>query len=312
VANSDIAISEVQEFDLPRRVVAHVTAASWKNAPHVSYLYEPDITGFFAAFEALAAERLRKPVGQRRITFNTILLKALVEGLLAAPKLNSQIEYGYSTGSGRLRVCTDINVSLPWFLPDGRTITPVVAHVERMSLESIADAIAHLARKIEQTNIDELLLEVIAANTIEEIKKFNLGVLWRVLNAASRSQKYARLHGEDRKRYYRLSEDVRLSKKDIMNGTVTISNIGSLYREQRGHFGLLEVVSPQVLAIGIGAMQEKPGVFVDQANGKQLGIRKFVPICLAFDHRAFDFVTLVPFLKRMDNIFSHPEQMFGW
>lgn len=97
-----------------------------------------------------------------------------------------------------------------------------------------------------------------------------------------------------------------------MNGTVTISNIGSLYREQRGYLGLLELVPPQVLAIGVGAVQDKPGLFVDQAKGQQIGIRKFIPICLVFDHRAFDFFALVPLLKRLDTIFAGPEEAFGW
>ncbi|NVN87743.1 MAG: 2-oxo acid dehydrogenase subunit E2 [Rhodopseudomonas sp.] len=309
---SNFAVGEVLEFDLQRKVVAHMTSASWRNAPHVSFIYEPDITDFYAVFRTIAAERLARADQPRKISFNTILLKALVEGLLAAPKLNSLIEFDAATGSGRLQMCPDINISLPWFTPDGRTITPVIAHAEAMSLDAMADAIAKLARKIDQTNIDEMLLDAIAAKTADDIKKFHLGTIWRVLNLAIRGRKTPRLRGEERKRYYRLSEDVRLSRKDIMNGTVTISNIGSLYREQRGYLGLLELVPPQVLAIGVGAVQDKPGLFVDQAKGQQIGIRKFIPICLVFDHRAFDFFALVPLLKRLDTIFAGPEEAFGW
>ena len=97
-----------------------------------------------------------------------------------------------------------------------------------------------------------------------------------------------------------------------MDGTVTISNIGSLYREQHGYFGLLEVVPPQVLAVGISAVQEKPGVFIDENGNKGIGIRKYLPMCLAFDHRAVDFDTLVPFLKKLDEIFADPLVIDQW
>jgi len=67
--------------------------------PHVSYVYEPDITDFYPAYETLAAAEATE---SRRISFNTIMLKVLVEGLLAVPKLNSLIEYDYSTGSEQI------------------------------------------------------------------------------------------------------------------------------------------------------------------------------------------------------------------
>jgi len=312
VQASPVAVSEIQDFDLQRRVVAHMTSASWRSTPHVSFIYEPDITDFYAAFATLAAQRAARAGEPRKISFNTIILKALVEGLLAAPRLNSLIDYDASTGRGRLRVCAEINIAMPWLIPDGRMITPILAQAEKMSLDAMADGVATLARKIENTNVDEMLLEAIAAKTAEDIKRFRLDALWRVLNSVVRGRRIKRLQGEERERYYRLSEDVRLCKKDIMDGTVTISNIGSLYREQRGYLSLLEIIPPQVLAIGIGAVQEKPGIFVDHARNQQLGVRKFIPICLAFDHRAFDFAALVPFLERLDKIFAEPDEVFTW
>jgi len=310
--SKNIAIKEIQPFDIQRKVVSHTTSSSWKNTPHVTYLYEPDITDFYAEFNNLVAERSQMATEPHKISFNTILLKAIVEGLLAAPKLNSLLEYNHRTTDGRLLVCADINISLPWLLADGRMITPIIAKADKMSLNDISDTITILGQKIERTNIDEMLYEAIYVDTVGELKRLNLGMISRIISSTFGRQKLIRLHGDEKKRYYSLPEEYRLTKKDIMNGTVTVSNIGSLYREQHGNFGLLEVVPPQVLVVGISAIQEKPGIFLNNAQNQQIGIRKFLPICLAFDHRAVDFGILVPFLKRLDKTFAHPQEIYSW
>ncbi|MDR3576721.1 MAG: 2-oxo acid dehydrogenase subunit E2 [Anaerolineaceae bacterium] len=305
LTSKTISIKEIQPFDLHRKVISATTSSSWKNIPHVSYLYEPDVTDFYNEFEKLTG-------GPRKISFNTIMLKVIVEGLLAAPQLNSLLEYTARTVTGRLLVCADINITLPWLLADGRMITPIVAKADKMSLGAISGAVADLRQKIERTNIDEMLYQSVRADTIGELKKFNPGVIWRILSSAFSGQKLTRLHGEEKKQYYSLPEELRLTEKDIMNGTVTVSNVGSLYRQQRGHFGLLEVIPPQVLAVGVSAVQEKPGIFLDCTGNQHIGARKFLPLCLAFDHRAADFDTLVPFLKRLDEIFARPQEIHSW
>ena len=71
-------------FNLQRRTVAHMTSLSWKNVPHVSYVYEPDITDFYNSFLELAEER--KGLGHR-ITFNTMMLKVVTEGVISITKI---------------------------------------------------------------------------------------------------------------------------------------------------------------------------------------------------------------------------------
>ena len=75
---------------------------------------------------------------------------------------------------------------------------------------------------------------------------------------------------------------------------------------------LLEILPPQVFAVGISALQEKPGVYTDQRGEKAIGVRRYLPMCLAFDHRVMDFSGLVPFLKRMDEIFASPAEIGAW
>ena len=89
--------------------------------------------------------------------------------------------------------------------------------------------------------------------------------------------------------------------------TITISNIGSTYREQRGTISMLDIIPPQVCVIGFVAIQEKQGVYTKEQGEKTIGIRKILPICIAFDHRALDFGEVIPFIKKLDSIFENPD-----
>ena len=296
----------VKEFDIQRKMVAHMTSLSWLNIPHISYLYEPDITEFYTEYKALAKEQEAKG---RRISINTILLKVIVEGLKADPEFNALLEYNLPKGRGNLTVHEEINISLPWKVPDGRMITPTILHTETMDLNALSDAITDLGKKINRTNIDELIYRAVVTNTLNELKKGNLGVIRRIL---ANLFGVNRLKGKAKKDYYAIPESERLTDSNLIAGTVTVSNIGSLYKEQKGYFGLLEIVPPQIFAIGLGVIQEKPGIFVNPEGKKEIGIRNTLPMCLVFDHRAADFDALVPFLKKLDEIFAKPEVIRNW
>lgn len=301
-------MSPIYSFDLQRKVVSHMTSQSWQTIPHVSYLYEPDITEFYREYQALA-NRLKE--NGRKVSFNTIALRVIVEGLKAAPELNSHISYHHKKGEGTLRIFEEINISLPWLLPDGRMITPVITKTQNMSLLELSDAVAGLGEKIRNTNVDELLYQAVRTDTLKELKRFNLDIFRRILAAKISFHPVKGLRGKQKEQYYSGSEP-RLSDRNLISGTVTVSNIGSLYREQRGCFGILEIIPPQIFAVGLGAVQEKPGVYVGADGNKEIGIRKFLPMCLAFDHRAVDFCALVPFLKKLDEVFAHPDMIQNW
>lgn len=302
-------MSETKVFDLQRRVVSHMTTKSWRSIPHVTYLYEPDITEFYEEFRTLADHADRS---SRKLSFNTVMLRALIKGLKASPDLNATISYNFKKGKGMLRTCDHINVCVPWLLPDNSIITPVIQHAETKTLDTLSECVSELAKKIENTNVDELLYRAAFSDTVSELKRFNLGVFKRIFASMISFNRVKGLSGQAKKHYYKTPESSRLSADNLTSGTVTISNIGSIYKEQKGYFGLLEIVPPQVFAIGLGAVQEKPGVFIDNDGNKQIGIRKVLPMCLAFDHRAVDFCALVPFLKTMDHVFSEKGVISSW
>lgn len=305
----NINIKKTEKFDLQRRAVAHVTTSSWQNIPHVSYSYEPDITDFYNEFTKLAKKRNKTG---HKITFNTIMLKVIIEGLLKAPDLNSYIEYNYKKSVGFLHILDEINISIPWLLSDGKMITPSITNAGKMSLNEISDYILNLSKRIEKTNIDEMLFRAAFTDTVNELKKFNLSIMSRILASQITRFRIKSLKGKEKEDYYKTPEKERLTERENRSGTVTVSNIGSLYKEQRGFLALLEIIPPQVFAIGLGSVQERPGVYVLDNGKKEIGIRKILPICLAFDHRAVDFSSLVPFLKRLDEIFNEPDMIDKW
>lgn len=302
-------MSQANSFDIQRKVVSHMTSESWKNIPHVSYLYEPDITDFYSEYQSLLEEQKN---GCQKISLNTMVLKTIVEGLKSAPELNSHITYHHKKGEGFLRVFEEINIALPWLLQDGRMITPVILNADSMALQELSDAVGELRNKIDHTNIDELLYQAIKTDTVKELKRFNLGVFRRIAAAKLSFHPVRGLKGKEKSQYYSDPAQDRLTHHNLTAATVTVSNIGSLYREQKGCFGILEIIPPQILAIGLGAVQEKPGVYVGEDGEKKIGIRKVLPMCIAFDHRAVDFSTLVPFLKRLDEIFAFPKVIHDW
>jgi pyruvate dehydrogenase E2 component (dihydrolipoamide acetyltransferase) len=61
------------------------------------------------------------------------------------------------------------------------------------------------------------------------------------------------------------------------------------------------------MAIGIGALQEKPVVY-----NSRITLRKIIPFCIVFDHRALDFGDVAVLINKMDSIFRHPDIIHTW
>lgn len=276
---SKLTTINIEKFSTERKIISYMTTKSWQTIPHVSYMYEPDITNFIDEFKKLKAE----DKSLKNVSINSLMLKVFSEGLKFAPKLNAHISYDQSTGEGKINTIKDINVNMPWILPSGKMMTISINNIEEMSLYEINKYIKDLDKKI--SSIDSECLS----------KSFSDKINYNIINSI--------ISGE-----HEISEDNNEDKSKIPLeiGTITISNIGSTYREQRGAIALLDIIPPQVCVIGFGAILEKPGVYIDENGEKAIGIRKVLPICLAFDHRALDFGEIIPFIKKLDSIFENP------
>jgi pyruvate dehydrogenase E2 component (dihydrolipoamide acetyltransferase) len=184
---------------------------------------------------------------------------------------------------------------------------------ENKNLDEMTDYINDVQRRFEKTDLTEAMFEVSLDNTLTALKKGKIKqAIYRLIGSKTGKHKVKTLSGKAKKEYESIPTTERITKRDIEQGTVTISNIGSLYRGQRGNVGILEIIPPQVTAFGVGAVQDRPVVVTDENGNKSIEVRQVLPICIAFDHRALDFGEVVPFMKRLDDIFYNPEQIHSW
>lgn len=301
-------IIKSEYYDIQRKMVASVTTDSWQNIPHISYVYEPEVSGLFEEYKKINAER--SP--ENKITFNTVMLKVITEGIKAAPIMNSHIKYDHRLARGKVVTYENINISMPTILPNGKMMTTNLHDFHNKSIDEMTQYMNKLRQRAENSDLNEALYTVAYNKTLQTIKEGKVvQALFRIVESKLGKTRTKLLKGEAKKAYYSIPETERLSDADIEQGTVTISNIGSLYREQKGTATLLDVIPPQVAVFCIGSIQEKP-VIKEIDGKKEIVIGKVLPICIALDHRAMDFGEAVPFLQRLDGIFAHPEEIREW
>lgn len=296
-------------FGIQRKIVANMTSESWETIPHVTYMYEPDVTEFMKEYRKLNLDRS----GKDKITVNTLMLKVISEGLKAAPVMNSHIRFNRKLVRGEINTFEDINISMPMILPNGEMMTVNLHNFESKNLDEMTEYIHDVARRAENSDLNEAMFEVSLDNTLTALKAGKIKqTLYRLIGSKTGKHKVKTLHGEAKRAYESIPATERLTKRDIEQGTVTVSNIGSTYRGQRGATALLEIIPPQVCAFAVGAVQDKPVVITDALGNKKIEARQVLPLCIAFDHRALDFGDVVPFLQKLDYIFENPKIMHTW
>ena len=296
-------------FGIQRKIVANMTAESWETIPHVTYNYEPDVTEFMIEYKRLN----ENCAPEDKVTLNTLMLKIIVEGLKADPAMNAHINFDRKLVRGEIHTFEDINISMPMVLPNGEMMTINLHNFESKTLDQMVDYIADVNRRVKNTDLNEVMFDVSLDNTLTALKQGKVKqTIYRLIGSKTGKHKVKTLSGKAKRAYEAIPETDRLTKHDIEQGTITVSNIGSTYRQQRGETCLLEIVPPQVCAIALGAVQDKPVVIVNEAGEKEIAIRQVMPFCIAFDHRALDFGEIVPFIKRLDEIFEEPEIIHTW
>lgn len=296
-------------FGIQRKIVSNMTAESWETIPHVTYNYEPDVTAFMREYKRLNFGRDRND----KITINTLMLKVITEGLKDAPILNSHLNFNRKLVRGELNTYEDINISMPMILPNGEMMTVNLHNFESKNLDEMTAEIKDVTRRAENTDLNEVMFDVSLDNTITALKQGKImQTVCRLIGSKTGKHRVKTLSGKAKKAYESIPVEDRLTKHDIEQGTTTISNIGSTYRQQRGSTCLLEIIPPQVTAFAVGAVQDKPVVVTNEFGKKEVEARQILPICIAFDHRALDFGDIVPFLERLDDIFENPEQIHSW
>jgi len=258
--------TKVTHFGIQRKIVANMTTESWETIPHISYIYEPEVSRFLEVVKELN-ESGKFPV---KITVNTIMLKALTEAFKAAPQLNAHIKFDRKLVRGEIIEWDEIHAGMTWILPNGEMMTINLHDIGNKSLVELTEYIADVGRRIGNTDLTEVMFSVSFNDTIEKLKKGKIKqAILRLVGAKTGKHKIKTLSGKAKKDYYAIPETDRLTANDIKQGTVTISNIGSITRGIPGHAALLSIIPPQIFVVCIGSAIKKPVVKQDE-NGNDI------------------------------------------
>ncbi|MFH1013232.1 MAG: 2-oxo acid dehydrogenase subunit E2 [Thermoplasmatota archaeon] len=301
-----LTIERSHMFDINRRVTAHVTSRSWNETPHATYLYEPDITDFYNHY----MDRRGHLENGNRVTFTVIMIKAIAEALKVSPKLNALLYYNKKTKVGIHHHLKEISIAIPYLLEDNRMITPTIHNAGDKTLHQIADALQDIKRRIRNTDIDAMQYIVAKKELLFQLKHFQFNVIRQLLHTWIGKHRL-KLSRKQVKDYLLIPDSEKITPHDIFEASVLVSNLGSIFKHQRGGITLLNLISPQVFAVAINALQNRPVVYTEN-NQQKIGIRKILPLSLTIDHRALDGVDFIPFQNQMDMIFSNPSIIDTW
>lgn len=294
-----------QHFGIARKIVSNMTAESWETIPHAVISYEPEVTELLKVMKDINKDS----TSETKLTLNTIMLRVIVEGLEACPVMNSHIEFNRKLVRGNVKTFKEIDISMPMVLKTGEMMTINMHDMQDKTMSQMRDAIADSVRRANNSDMNEVMFEVSLDNTLQGLKKGKIAqTINRLIGSKTGKHKVKTLTGQAKKDYYSISEKDRLTKHDIEQGTITVSNLGSVCRNWNGICTILEIIPPQVCAIAIGATQLVP--IAEQDGTVRTGYR--LPFTIAFDHRALDMGDVTPFINRLNEIFANPDVIREW
>ena len=306
-----MSVYKTENFKITRKIVSNMTAQSWEEIPHATMTYEADATELLEEIKRLNDERAQ---GEDKITINTVMLKIICEGLKAAPKMNTTLDFNRKLVRGTLKYHDQIDISMPMILHTGEMMTVNMHDMGSKTLTEMTCAINDTVRRANNSNLEEVMYEVSIDNTLTGLKQGKILQAIRRLYGSKMPGKHQVkvLSGKAKKEYYSIPEKDRLTKHDIEQGTTTVSNLGSIYREQKGFCALLEIIPPQTTAFAVNAVQKRAVVVTDENSNDKIEVRKIIPITIAIDHRALDYGDCVGFFKHLDEIFANPSLIRDW
>jgi len=164
----------VKYFNLNRKVIAYKTTESWTSVPHVSFIYEADVT------KALQVLKTVNEQSGIHITLNTLMLKIFTEAIKAAPQINAHIKYNPGCISGKIEYKKQVNISVPLLLANQEMVTINLLGFENKSLTQMQEYIDRTKEKIENCNIEIPLYRVCIENLKSDFKN---GHFLKVLGA---------------------------------------------------------------------------------------------------------------------------------
>lgn len=294
----------VEYFNLKGRVSGNVLTNA-TSIPAGGYNYEADVTKFWAEFKKLKAE-VDYP-----LSFNTLMLRVLAEGLKVAPRLNSHLEYKAKSSCGRLIIKKHIDVAVPVFMETGETFPVKLRNLEEKNLKEIYEEMDRLLTVLKTTDVDRVLFDVIAQRIVGFVLKGKIGMaMSQVVSGYFGKYKVASFSGI----FKHANRDPKKSLQpyELNEGTICLTNLGSISAGLPGNATYVPILYPQSFIMAIGSVQDRDYAFKNEEGVVDIATKKMLPINIMFDHRIGGFGDVVPFLNKINEIFENPEIIRTW
>lgn len=301
----------VEYMTIRDRLTSNVLVNSQREIPGTACSKKADVTGLWNEFI-----KLRGNCGYE-LTFNTLMLKILVECLKAAPRLNAHFEYNHRSTSGRLIIKKHIDVALAVCLENGETFQVKIKQLEGKTLEETAFSAEEIKRKLQNTNLKRVMFKVGGQRMLGLASKGKIGSTLAQFRSAYFGKAKIAKFGKLFKKKYRT---VNMSSKpydglyadDFTEGTVCFTNWGTLYDKLDVDITYIPPLYPQVFLFGSGRVRDEEYVYKDENGNLNLGTKKILPLSLVFDHKIGGANDIIPFLKKLDEILENPEIIHTW
>lgn len=302
---------KIEYMTIRDRLTSNVLVNSQRDIPGTACNFEANVTALWEEFR-----KLKNECGYE-LTFNTLMLKILVECLKAAPRLNAHFEYNHTATSGRLIIKKHIDVAVAVCLPNGETFQIKVCHLEDKSLEETAFAAEEIKRKLQNTNLKRVMFKVGGQRMLGLASKGKLiSTLAQFRSAYFGKAKIAKFSKLFKKKYRTVNTSEKpydgLHADDFTEGTVCFTNWGTLYDKLDMNITYIPPLYPQVFLFATGRVSDKEYVYRDKNGNLQLGTKKILPVCLVFDHKIGGANDIIPFKKKLDEVLENPEIIHTW
>ncbi len=304
---------KVYYMSMKDKMISSAFVNGQRNCPSVCGIYDADVTRFIEAFNKLKSECGYK------LTLNTIMIKVLIEGLKAAPKLNAHYIYNHTSISGELIIKKHIDVSMAICKSDGSTFQMKLRHLEDKSLKEISSIATDARERLEKSDLNEVMFEVSRQRVLGELSRGRIvSPLSQTIKASFGKKRAVNLSQTLKSDFMKIIGKKSLQSVDgvkmeeLNEGTVCFTNWGAVCENANFNIVSGPLLYPQVFLFSIGRLREEKEVYEDKDGNLRLKDKKILPMGLNFDHKIGGVYELTPFLNKLSEIFENPEIIYKW
>ncbi len=304
---------KVEYMTMSDKMLSNAFVNGQRNSPSVCSVYDADATSFIETFN-----KLKCGCGYK-LTLNTIMIKVLIEGLKAAPRLNAHYIYNHKSTSGELIIKKHIDVSMAICKSDGTTFQMKLCHLEDKTLEEIASITASARERMETSDLDEVMFEVSRQRVIGELSHGRIvSPICQTVKASFGKRKTVRLSQTLKSDFLKiigkkeLQTDNGVKMEELNEGSVCFTNWGAICKAANLNIVSGPLLYPQVFLFSMGRLREEKYVYEDENGNLHLGSKQVLPLGLNFDHKIGGAYELTPFINKLDEIFQNPEIIYSW